>query len=388
MSKVALVRCEGYDYPAVKAAVQKGIDLLGGALEFAKPNEKILLKPNWLAADPPEKCTTTHPMVFKAVVEVFINTGVKLSYGDSPGFQSPELAAKKTGFAAVAEELGLTLADFHTGKEIFFKEALQNKKFKIASGVLDSDGLISLPKLKTHGFLKLTGCIKNQFGCIPGALKAEFHVRIPNAIDFARMLIDLNGYLKPRLYIMDGIIAMEGNGPRGGNPKKMNILLFSADPIALDATVCRIINVNPELSPTIKVGKEVGLGTYLKDEINLLGDPLESFCDLKFDVNREPFKPYKPGGAIRFLQNALIPKPYINAGKCITCGICTKVCPVIPKAVDWHDGNQKNPPTYKYERCIRCYCCQELCPESAIALKVPFIRSIFSKNSHSEKISK
>jgi formate hydrogenlyase subunit 6/NADH:ubiquinone oxidoreductase subunit I len=55
------------------------------------------------------------------------------------------------------------------------------------------------------------------------------------------------------------------------------------------------------------------------------------------------------------------------------------MCPVSPKAVDWHDGDKKKPPSYKYERCIRCYCCQELCPEKAISLKVPFIRKIFGK---------
>ena len=379
MSKVVLLRCESYDYNEVKAAVQKGIEMLGGPLTFAKPDEKILLKPNLLAADPPEKCTTTNHMVFKAVGEVFKGTGAKLSYGDSPGFGSTEGAAKKSGIAQAALELEIPAADFHSGKEIFFKDAIQNKKFTIANGVLESDGLISLPKLKTHGLARMTGSIKNQFGCIPGMLKGEFHVKLPDALDFAKMLVDLNSFIKPRLFIMDGIIAMEGNGPRGGNPKKMNILLFSTDPIALDATVCRIIGLDPEFVPTIKIGSDVGLGTYLSDEIELLGDPIESFYDFKFDVKREPIKPFKRGGGINALSNALVPKPYIIESKCIKCGVCTKMCPVSPKAVDFHDGNKQKPPTYKYERCIRCYCCQELCPENAIDLKVPLIRKIFSK---------
>jgi uncharacterized protein (DUF362 family) len=182
MSKVVLIRCGSYDCNEVKKAVQKGIDLLGGPLAFVKPNEKILLKPNWIMAVPPERCATTHPMVLKAVAEVFKSAGAKLTYGDSPGFSSPEIAAQKTGSAAVASELGIPLADFHTGQEIFFPEAIQNKKFTIAKGVLESDGLISLPKLKTHGFLKLTGSIKNQLGCVPGMLKGEFHVKLPNVM--------------------------------------------------------------------------------------------------------------------------------------------------------------------------------------------------------------
>lgn len=382
MPKVALVRCESYDYSEVRTAVEKGITLIGGPNVFAETGEKVLLKPNMLAADPPEKCATTHPAVFKAVAEVLKSTGAAISYGDSPGFHSPEVAAKKTGMAQAAAELEVPLADFRNGEEIFFPEGIQNKKFVIAKGVLESDGLVSLPKLKTHAFARMTGCVKNQFGCVPGTLKGEFHVRIPDSNDFAKMLVDLNNYLKPRLYVMDGIMAMEGNGPRGGNPKKMNILLFSADPIALDATVCRLINMNPEFVPTTKFGMETGLGTYLEEDIEIVGDEFKTFYDEGFEAKREPVKPYKPGGTIQFLRNSLVPKPYIIENKCIKCGVCIKMCPVDPKAVDWHDGVKDKVPSYRYIRCIRCYCCQELCPESAIDLKVPFIRRLFTKKKH------
>ncbi|HHV29459.1 DUF362 domain-containing protein [Acetivibrio mesophilus] len=380
MSKVALIRCESYDYNAVKASVKRGLELLGGPHKFAAPDEKILLKPNLLSADPPERCSTTHPSVFKAVAEIFKEAGISnLTYGDSPGIHKPITAAKKTGLEQAANELGIKLADFLEGKEVFFEDAIQNKKFIIANGVLESNGIISLPKLKTHGFARMTGCVKNQFGCIPGPLKGEFHVRIPSIIDFSKMLVDLNVYLKPRLFVMDGIMAMEGNGPRGGTPKKMNAILLSSDPIALDATVCRMIDLNPEFVPTIVFGKESGLGTYAENEIEILGDDIQSFINPDFDVRREPVKPFKPGGTIQFLRNSIVPKPYIDESKCIKCGVCVNICPVKPKAVDWHDGNKKEAPTYIYRRCIRCYCCQELCPESAIHLKVPFIRKFFYK---------
>jgi len=382
MSKVALVRCESYKYEEVKAAVEKGLNFIGGPEAFVQLGEKILLKPNLLSADSPERCSTTHFMVFKAVAEILKNTGAVISYGDSPGIHSPETAAKKTKIAAAADELGIPLADFHNGDEVFFKEGIQNKKFIIARGVLESDGIISLPKLKTHGFARMTGCVKNQFGCIPGALKGEFHVRLPNVLDFAKMLVDLNMLLKPRLFIMDGIMAMEGNGPRGGTPKKMNVLLFSSDPIALDAVACRIINLNPEYVPTIKYGKEAGLGTYLEEDIEIIGDKIENFRDESFNVKREPVKPFKQGGAIQLLRNALVPKPFINAKKCIKCGVCVNVCPVKPKAVNWHDGDRSRTPSYLYKRCIRCYCCQELCPESAIELKVPIIRKLIKLGGH------
>lgn len=381
MSKVALVRCESYDYSIVKAAVKKGLDLIGGAKAFTKPGEKILLKPNLLSADPPERCTTTHYAVFKAVGEVLKEeTDVKLFYGDSPAFHAPKTAAKKAGIADVADELGIVLADFQNGEEVFFEKGMQNKKFIIAKGVLESDGIISLPKLKTHGFAKMTGCVKNQFGYIPGTLKGEFHVRIPDSNNFSKMLVDLNICVRPRLFIMDGILAMEGNGPRGGTPKKMNVLLFSSDPIALDATVCRMIDLNPEYVPTIKYGKEAGLGTYISEEIEIIGDEFKSFVNKSFDVKREPLKPFKGAGSgTQFLRNSLVPKPFINSEKCLKCGVCVQMCPVNPKAVDWHDKDKKKAPSYLYKRCIRCYCCQELCPESAIDLKVPLLRRVFGK---------
>jgi uncharacterized protein (DUF362 family) len=139
MSTVALVRCESYEYENVTRAVHAGIDLLGGPGLFAVSGEKILFKPNWLVADPPERLTTTHPMVFKAMVEVFKTTGATLWYGDSPAIQSPELASRMTGFSSVANAEGVTLADFRDGKEVVFAEGIQNKKFVVANGALDCD---------------------------------------------------------------------------------------------------------------------------------------------------------------------------------------------------------------------------------------------------------
>ncbi len=375
-SKVALVRCNSYELNEVKQAVSKGIELIGGPENFVKQSEKIVLKVNLLAADVPEKCVTTHPSVFRAVAEIFVNEGAIISYGDSPGFGAPYATAKKAGLTDIADELNIELADFKEGKEVFFETGKQNKKFLIANGVLESDGLISLPKLKTHGLEKFTGCIKNQFGCIVGMRKAEFHVKLPDATDFAKMLVDLNNYIKPRLYIMDGIIAMEGNGPRGGNPKPMNVLLFSTDPVALDATACRLIDLNPALVPTTLIASETGTGTYSEAEIEIVGDELKSFINSDFVVDRTPLKKAKNSKISKFLNNRLVPKPFILSEKCTKCGTCINSCPVEGKAVNWIDGNHSKVPVYNYDKCIRCYCCQEMCPESAIILRDPLIRKV------------
>ncbi|MBB3186469.1 DUF362 domain-containing protein [Microbacter margulisiae] len=375
-SRVALVRCDSYDIEEVKMAVSRGIQLIGGAKCFVKTGEKIVLKVNLLVGDTPEKCVTTHPSVFKAVAETFANEGVIIQYGDSPGHGSPHAAAKKAGIADVAEDLLIDLAEFKEGREIFFEQGKQNKKFFIANGVLDADGLISLPKMKTHALERFTGSIKNQFGTVVGMRKSEFHVKLPNAIDFARMLVDLNNYIKPRLYIMDGIIAMEGNGPRGGTPRPMNVLLFSTDPVALDATACRLINLNPAYVPTTIMGYQAGSGTYLQEEIELVGDDLKSFVCPDFVVDRTPVKPAKKNSVLLFVNNRLIPKPVILTEKCTQCGTCVNSCPVEGKAVYWDHNDRTKAPVYDYKKCIRCYCCQEMCPENAIVLQTPIIRKL------------
>ena len=372
-SKVAIIRCNSYDAAEVKAAVSRGIELIGGAGAFVKKGEKILLKVNLLVGEVPEKCVTTHPVVFRAVAELFAAEGAELSYGDSPGFGATGAAAKKAGIADVAEELKIGLADFKEGRDVFFGEGNQNKKFNIANGVLDSDGLISLPKMKTHGLERFTGSVKNQFGCVVGMRKGEFHVKLPDATDFARMLVDLNSYIHPRLYIMDGVMAMEGNGPRGGTPRQMNVLLFSTDPIALDATASRMINLNPLFVPTTLVGAENGAGKYKEEDIEIVGDALKDFICMDFNVERTPVKSIKKGKMVQFLNNRLVAKPYIIEEKCTQCGTCVQSCPVEGKAVNWLNGDKTKAPVYDYSKCIKCYCCQEMCPESAIILKDPLI---------------
>ena len=176
-----MVECPDYDPERVFAAVRKGIDLLGGIGRFVSREEKILLKPNLLVAAEPEKAVTTHPAVLPAVARLCLESKARVSFGDSPAWGSPSSVAAKAGLTAVAREIGLEQADFLTPVTVSFNEALIAKQLVLAKGVLETDGIISLAKMKSHGFMRITGAVKNQFGCVPGLRKGEFHVKMPQA---------------------------------------------------------------------------------------------------------------------------------------------------------------------------------------------------------------
>ena len=375
-SKVALVYCDTFDEEKLEKAVEKGIQLLGGLECFLKPDDRVLLKPNVLVGDAPEKASTTHPRVFKAVAKYIRKTCSSVSYGDSSAVGTCRGQMKRAGFLKIGNELGLSLADFDNGKIVAFPDSPFTKSFKLANGVLDSDALVSISKFKTHQLSRITGAVKNQFGCIPGLLKTEYHLCIPDAYDFCKMLIALNLLIKPKLYIMDGIIAMQGNGPRGGQPVPMNVLLFSDDPIALDATAARMINLNPEHLPTSSPGELWQLGTWRENQIVLLGEPLQHFYNPDFDIPRKPVSSVTRTGRVSFVKNWISPRPVILSENCTRCGMCINSCPVKPKAINWKDGNKSEPPEYDYKHCIRCFCCQEICPGRAITVTTPWLGRI------------
>jgi uncharacterized protein (DUF362 family)/Pyruvate/2-oxoacid:ferredoxin oxidoreductase delta subunit len=382
-SAVALVRCETYDEDAVYAAIGRGLDLLGGATRFVSSGEQILLKPNLLVASSPGASVTTHPAVFRAVACHLADAGAELSYGDSPAVGRPEGVARRAELAVVAAELGIPFADFTNGRDLSAPDGRIVKRWFIAEGVLAADGVVSLPKMKTHALTRMTGAVKNQFGCIPGARKSEFHARMPDIRRFAQMLVDLCAAIGPRLYVMDGIVAMEGNGPRGGDPRPMGVLLLSDDPVALDATACRLMGLDPALVETVALGQESGLGRW--KDVTVLGDPVEESAAADFAANRRAGSTTGPAnGLAAWLARALIvPRPFIVAARCTRCGTCIDVCPVEPKAVQWvedvDEGRRAQPPEHDYQRCIRCYCCQEMCPERAIEVSVPLLGRVIHR---------
>lgn len=367
MSKVVVIKCSSYDEDEVYNKIKKAVEDLGGIKNFIKEDENILLKPNILAPVKPEQGVTTHPAVFKAVAKILLENNYKnIKYGDSPGGGPMETAARMSGIAQCAKKLGIAQADFSDGSNVEFKSGNICRNFYIAKGVQQSDCIISISKLKTHQLTMITGAVKNQFGCVYGKNKAAFHKLFKDRLDFCKMLIDLNLLLKPRLYIMDAVVSMEGNGPFAGNPVHTNAILLSADPVALDYTACKLIGVDPDSVQTIVLGKKYGLGEY--------GNSVEIRCEDVFEslVNKN-FKRVKTNvmekiGKKLFGNMDLFRKvPVIDKKLCTGCGKCVEICPVESKAVCFKEKGVN--PDFKYHECIKCYCCQETCPKKAISIK-------------------
>jgi Pyruvate/2-oxoacid:ferredoxin oxidoreductase delta subunit len=185
------------------------------------------------------------------------------------------------------------------------------------------------------------------------------------------MLVDLNLLMRPRLFIMDAVVAMEGNGPARGTPRQVGLILASDDPVALDATVCYLIGLNPELVPTIRWGEKLGLGDYRT--MKWLGESPDDWIQQGFRVNRSvgPTSLSGTSALAPIARNFLIPKPVIDEEKCTRCGQCVDICPVHPKALQFPVTPKGHVPRYDYSACIRCYCCHETCPSAAIRIRVP-----------------
>ena len=246
-----------------------------------------------------------------------------------------------------------------------------------------ADAVISLCKMKTHALENITGAVKNQYGCIYGSYKAAGHAMYPNSRIFADMLCDLNRCVAPRLYLMDGIIAMEGNGPASGTPKSMKVLLLSSDPVALDSVFAKLVFLDAHHVPTCVSGAKNGLGRMEYSEITILTpdgeisaeEAAEKYGDPGFEVHRK--------NATFWRVRSLLPaarkysdRPAVDPDLCIGCGICQQACPVDGQAV--HSGHGQKA-VYNYKKCIRCYCCQELCPFDAVKFKKPIVYRIARK---------
>ena len=270
-SKVVVLLCEAYEEEQIYTLLKNGLEQLGGLETLIGKEEKILLKPNLLKKAEVEKAVITHPVVVGAFARILREEGyANIVLADSCGHGTTRQVIQGTGMDAYLEKYQIPAIDYTKGVHVDYPQGIQAREFILPKELLEADCVISLSKMKTHALERITGAVKNSYGFIYGKNKAIGHTRYPSADSFARMLIDLNQYVKPRLYIMDGITAMEGNGPGSGDPVAMNVLLMSTNPVALDSVFARLVHLKPELVPTNYHGEKMGLGNCREENIEVV----------------------------------------------------------------------------------------------------------------------
>ncbi|MFL0248388.1 DUF362 domain-containing protein [Candidatus Clostridium stratigraminis] len=374
MEKVALLKCTDYNVDLVEKSIREGFNLLGGEAYINKlipRDSKVLIKPNMLSVEQAGSPVITHFAVFEAVIRIVKEHTNNISFGDSPGFGDSKRAAERSGLMEVAEKYDVKFEDFKETLHVKLDNSILCKSWDIARAPYEADVIISLPKLKTHAMAYFTGAIKNQFGCISGAQKALWHTRMPDANNFCKMLLDLNTLVGTSFAILDGIIAMEGNGPKNGSPHKMNTIIMGHSLSAVDSVAVRLIGYNNPLeTPTLKEVYDNNWGAVLPDAIEVVGEKIENMKAKNFKLSRkgEGFHFSSPAVS-KFLTGMVAPSPSLVSDKCIGCKRCEEVCPEQGKVIKMVKVGDNLRPTWNMKNCIRCFCCQELCPAGAIETK-------------------
>jgi len=331
------------------------LEPLGGMERFVNRGDRVLLKVNLLSAKDPQKAVTTHPEFIRAVARAVRRSGGHPYIGDSPGgtFSKRTLrkAYKKTGLEALAHEENIPLNYDTSTRRRGIPHGKRLKDSSFCQYALDADKIIALPKLKTHSFQYMTLACKVMYGIVPGLSKAKYHARFPRRDIFADILLDILFLAKPQLFILDGILAMQGQGPGSGDPVELGCVLASTDPVAMDMAVCEIIGVEPVGIPVLRMAKVRGLWPEKVDYPLLKPE----------DVAANGFK--LPNTADHLLTGKKPPqKSPIVTERCIDCGDCEKICP--KTAITMENGIVR----LDHSKCIRCFCCHEVCPENAINL--------------------
>lgn len=368
MAEVVIKDCATYELRQLKEQINAGIELLGGWGQFVSPGMKVLLKVNLIGPKAPDSGAVTHKELVRALVQILKAQGCDVWIGDSSGGAIAGIAPTARSFVVsglkdVAEEEGAVIKNFDKEGvvEVTPASGFQSKMY-LAKPMFEADLVINLPKLKTHSAGIYTGAVKNLFGCIPGLRKAEYHRLAPNPRDLGLIIADIHQAVKVGLHIMDGIIAMQGEGPTAGEVYRAGKILFSRDPLALDVVAATMLGMELEDIPLLISARERQLGESRLDKIKIMGD-YEAPPRLSGFKYPRRYRSSK-GGNEKVLQKLIDffkTRPRINLKKCKHCNMCVESCPV--------QAIQRDSKKIDYSVCIECMCCHELCQHKAVALK-------------------
>lgn len=267
MASIVHFQQSEYDPERLKERFERGFALLGGLEGILEGRTKILLKPNFVWPGPAEQGHCTHPAFVLALVDYLMDHSIEVAVGESPG----------TGpITACLKPLGLD-REFRKRKVHYFtfsgfraaKRPLKGfPRFGVAKELAEYDGVIGVPKLKSHQQTYFSGAVKNLYGCVPGKKKALYHFTCKNDIHaFMRMILACYEEVNPIFHVADGIMGLHRQGPIDGEVYQLGSLLMGKEGLDLDLAFCQLTGMKPEETPLFQVAPDHPMP-------EVLGDPL------------------------------------------------------------------------------------------------------------------
>jgi len=348
-----------YDPATIRTQITEMLDSMGP--DWIRPGMNVLVKPNLLLPAAPDKGIVTHPTICRAVATWLLDKGAKVQVSDSPGVGSFRKVLTETGYKAALEGLDVEIKPFDGSATVDIGEPFG--RIPIAQEAIEADRVINLAKLKSHAQMYLTLAVKNMFGCIVGLRKPEWHMRAGvDRLMFGRLLVQIYQAVAPSFSIVDGILALEGQGPgKSGTPRELGLLIGGENGHAVDKTICTLLGLDPADLLTSAQAREMGV---FDGNVHVNGD-IQIIHDFKFpELNSLSMG---PESFSRFMRKYVLQKPVVDNDKCKLCGECWKICPA--KAITHNVRGVQ----FDYDLCIRCYCCLEVCLHGAICAKEPLL---------------
>jgi len=235
--------------------------------EIVPRDATVVIKPNLCTAVPGKtEASNTDPAITEAVCELLLTRTRRVVIGESDGLrQKAQDAFAESGYVDMAKRLGIPFVNFSESPWAPV-ECPPAGIIELPRILLEADVFITLPVLKTHALTYFTGALKNQWGCLPQYNRILVHKYLDP------LLATLHQVLRPKLAVMDGIVAMEGRGPANGKPRRLDVVLASRDSVALDATAMRLIGLDVPRSRHVVLTAERGLGVLDERRIDVDGD--------------------------------------------------------------------------------------------------------------------
>jgi uncharacterized protein (DUF362 family) len=232
--------------------IRRGLAELGLRPAWAR-GKSVLLKPNMVEPTKEAPHASTHPAVVRAAVEVFRSWGARdVFVAEGQGHhRDPDFMLEQSGIGTMLTQERIQFVDLNYDdiyKTYNNRGSTGLRQLCLPVTLRRADLIVSMPKLKTHHWVGMTCAMKNLFGVMPGVCYG-WPKNVLHRAGISESILDINRAVGAHLAIVDGIIAMEGDGPILGDPRRAGILAMGTNLTAVDATMARIMEIDPGTIP-------------------------------------------------------------------------------------------------------------------------------------------